>query len=269
MGATTVCGLDECAFARRMVVTSVLPLAGLCPNEIAADLVTFDQMLHPDQQQATFAAMEAALRDFQPFDMEYQLRTKSGQYRWFPQSCQRCISMSSVRRHAWRGRFRTFTNARWRRRNCRNTWSRCRPSSPCLPDGFVSFDTSGKVSYVSPAFTALTGIAEQAVLELDEVAFGAALFRASRRGQAVASIDDVRHHAGRVVLEMKPPARRMLEFRLSRGQGQAVAQVLALRDVTHRNRSGSDEERLPVDGRAWVAHADGQHLWVHRVVVDA
>lgn len=207
-------------------------LLGYAPNEIAADLVTFDQMLHPDQQQATFAAMEAALRDFQPFDVEYQLRTKSGQYRWFRSRAKVYFDeFGQATRMA--GSIQDIHERKMAQAQLQEHMEQMSAIFSLSPDGFVSFDTSGKVSYVSPAFTALTGIAEQTVLELDEVAFGAALFRQAEGGQAVASIDDVRHHAGRVVLEMKPPARRMLEFRLSRGQGQAVAQVLALRDVTH------------------------------------
>ena len=207
-------------------------LLGYEPNEIAADLVTFDQMLHPDHQQATFAAMEAALRDFKPFDVEYQLRTKSGRYRWF-RSRAKVFFDEFGQPTRMAGSIQDIHDRKVAQAQVQEHIERMSAIFSLSPDGFVSFDGRGRVSYVSPAFTPLTGVQEALVLGLDEAGFNLVLFGQAERGQAVSSVDDVRNHSGRVVLEMKPPARRMLELRLSRGQGEAVAQVLALRDVTH------------------------------------
>lgn len=112
------------------------------------------------------------------------------------------------------------------------------------PDAFVSFDMAGRVSYISPAWTRLTGLSSQALLGLSEDSFSTRLFECAARGQAIQGLDALKQatpaegvagdvaEATRVVVEMKPPARRMLEMRLILSEGGAVSQVLHVRDVT-------------------------------------
>ncbi len=118
------------------------------------------------------------------------------------------------------------------------------------PDAFVSFDMAGCVSYISPAWASLTGLSSQALLSQTEAAFSAHLFERAVPGQPIHGLDalkqaspadgEVRDHADatRVVVEMRPPARRMLEMRLSRSEGGAVSQVLHVRDVTIETEVG-------------------------------
>ncbi len=58
-------------------------LLGYEPGEIDSTRVTFDHMLHPEHREATFEAITLALKGERAFDVEYRLRTKSGEYRWF------------------------------------------------------------------------------------------------------------------------------------------------------------------------------------------
>ena len=58
-------------------------LLGYENGKITASLSTFRDMLHPEDQQKTFDAVEACFQDKAPFDIEYRLRTASGDYRWF------------------------------------------------------------------------------------------------------------------------------------------------------------------------------------------
>ena len=58
-------------------------LLGFTPGEIPASLQTFKQLLHPDDHQKTFAAVENHFQQNHPFNLDYRLRTKSGEYRWF------------------------------------------------------------------------------------------------------------------------------------------------------------------------------------------
>ncbi len=114
------------------------------------------------------------------------------------------------------------------------------------PDAFVSFDMAGRVSYISPAWTRLTGLSPQGMLGLNEERFSLRLFECAVEGQAIQGLGALKQAAssdhpcldgaegGRVgvVIEMKPPVRRMLEMRLSQSEGGAVSQVLHVRDVT-------------------------------------
>lgn len=58
-------------------------LLGYDDGEIDASLAEFERLLHPDDRERTFAAVGRHLQHGEPFDVEYRLQTKSGEYRWF------------------------------------------------------------------------------------------------------------------------------------------------------------------------------------------
>lgn len=58
-------------------------LLGYAENEIAPSLDAFQKLLHPDDVEKTFAAVDAHFTEKTPFDIEYRLQHKNGQYRWF------------------------------------------------------------------------------------------------------------------------------------------------------------------------------------------
>jgi PAS domain S-box-containing protein len=218
-------------------------LLGYEPNEIAADLVTFDGMLHPDDQPVAFAAIERALKDNEPFDVQYRLRTKAGQYRWFRARAKVYFDdFGAATRMA--GSIQDVHDRKEAQAKIREHGQQVAAIFSLSPDGFVSFDAQGCVSYVSPGFAPLTGMPGEFLIGLREAQFSARLFERAAPKQTVTSLADVRQlvhadddqdgvAAGRVVVEMQPPGKRMLELRLSRSQGGAVSQVLHLRDVTH------------------------------------
>jgi signal transduction histidine kinase len=117
-------------------------------------------------------------------------------------------------------------------------------------DGFVSFDAQGRVNYVSPAFTLLTGQPETELLGADERAVerllnalvdapmrwrGFAAMRQSAQAQADSDALSPGGAPARERIETRRPARRTLEVALRMGDGQVISQVLSLRDVTHES----------------------------------
>ena len=58
-------------------------LLGFAPDEISITMDWFWDQLHPDDRPATRNALAAHLEHGGPFDLEYRLGTKSGEYRWF------------------------------------------------------------------------------------------------------------------------------------------------------------------------------------------
>lgn len=219
-------------------------LLGYEPNEIPANLVIFDSMLHPADQKATFVAIEKAFKDHLPFDIEYRLKTKSGAYRWFRSRAKVYFDdFGAATRMA--GSIQDVHDRKEAQAKLREHSQQMSAIFSLSPDAFVSFDMSGHVSYISPAWSHLTGMSGHGLIGVDEATFSDRLFERCVSGQAVCSLAALRpmDHAeahegeavdgGRVVIEMKPPARRMLEVRLSRSEGGTVSQVLHLRDVTH------------------------------------
>ncbi len=58
-------------------------LLGYEDQEIPASLAQFKKILHPADMNKTFDAVKAHLEERRPFDVEYRLKVKSGEYRWF------------------------------------------------------------------------------------------------------------------------------------------------------------------------------------------
>ncbi len=58
-------------------------LLGYEPGEIQPSRSTFREILHPDDRERTFKAVEEHLAGRAEYELEYRLRTKSKDYRWF------------------------------------------------------------------------------------------------------------------------------------------------------------------------------------------
>jgi PAS domain S-box-containing protein len=58
-------------------------MLGYRPEEFPNVFASFESHLHPDDQSRTMTALSAHLTRRIPYDIEYRLRTKSGEYRWF------------------------------------------------------------------------------------------------------------------------------------------------------------------------------------------
>ncbi len=58
-------------------------LLGYEEDEIEAKASTFFSMLHPQDRDATELAIARHVEQKEPFDVEYRLKTKSGDYKWF------------------------------------------------------------------------------------------------------------------------------------------------------------------------------------------
>ena len=63
-------------------------LIGYTSDELPPRLETFASLLHPEDSERTFVAIEDHFLRRAPYDVEYRLRTKSGAYRWFRASGQ-------------------------------------------------------------------------------------------------------------------------------------------------------------------------------------
>jgi len=69
---------DEVFFADRY-----RELLGYSPNEFPGTFASFESRLHPEDKERVLKMVGAHLKQRQPYDAEYRLRTKSGEYRWF------------------------------------------------------------------------------------------------------------------------------------------------------------------------------------------
>jgi formate hydrogenlyase transcriptional activator len=58
-------------------------LLGYRPDEVLGTLDFFRSVLHPDDAEILWAAVDRHLKQGAPYDVEFRLRTKTGPYRWF------------------------------------------------------------------------------------------------------------------------------------------------------------------------------------------
>ena len=69
---------DTVLFSDRFLET-----LGVSPDEFPGTMASFRSRLHPDDADATWAAIERHLKDDTPYHVEYRLRTNSGKYLFF------------------------------------------------------------------------------------------------------------------------------------------------------------------------------------------
>lgn len=58
-------------------------LLGYSDHEFDNVFASFETHLHPEDREPTLAKVRCHLEDREPYDVEYRLRTKGGEYRWF------------------------------------------------------------------------------------------------------------------------------------------------------------------------------------------
>ncbi len=106
------------------------------------------------------------------------------------------------------------------------------------PDGFVSFDRQGRVTYLNPAFSQMTQSADATLEGMDGAAFSHWLSARCVPGSAFAGLAPLRQRlqAGQTDacerIEIAAASRTILQVTLRWSDAQA-AQILYLRDVTH------------------------------------
>jgi len=58
-------------------------LLGFAPGEFEHAYAAWESRLHPDDRDRVLACLQGHLDDDQPFDVDYRMRTRDGEYRWF------------------------------------------------------------------------------------------------------------------------------------------------------------------------------------------
>lgn len=61
----------------------MLELLGYSPTELEVDIDTFKAFLHPDDREETWAAVTKNFTDNTPYEKQYRMLCKKGEYRWF------------------------------------------------------------------------------------------------------------------------------------------------------------------------------------------
>lgn len=229
-------------------------LLGYEPGEVTADLATFEEMIHPDHRQQVSEALNQALYGDGRYNLDFRMRKKSGDYRWF-RARAKVYRDDNGRPISMAGALQDIHERRLAMQQVRERNAQLDAVLGLSPDAFVTFGGDGRVSLASPPFTALTGIEVDAVIGLDAAAFLARLQERCAPATHVTQLDELAMTPGgeasqRVVLELLSPARRMLQCALHKTTGRAISQLLHLRDVTHE----TEVERMKSEFLSMAAH---------------
>ena len=131
-------------------------LLGFADGEIEPSLSAFQELLHPDDVEGTFAAVTAYLEGGPAFDTEYRLKGKDGRYRWF-------LARAALQRdedNAPRRMVGSITDIDERRQTHRQIerFFELSVDLLCVADG------EGRFVRISPSFTRELGYDEAALL---------------------------------------------------------------------------------------------------------
>lgn len=126
------------------------------------------------------------------------------------------------------------------------------------PDGFITFDKQGRVTFASPAFTALSGLRDTQIIGLNEEEFSTRLAELCDVSARFCGIEALRRRLAeydkqhRELIELSNPISRVLQvgIRVNESDSGTVSQILYFRDVTHESKV----DRMKSEFLATAAH---------------
>ncbi|MDI1244324.1 MAG: ATP-binding protein [Rhodoferax sp.] len=124
------------------------------------------------------------------------------------------------------------------------------------PDGFVSFDSKKRVSYISPAFKQMTGMGKEQLEGVDENDFSIWLAWRCAASTPFLGVAALRADLAegkpdpRVLIELNQRGKQVLQLGLRTSQSSSVSQILYLRDVTHE----AEVDQMKSEFLATAAH---------------
>ncbi len=131
-------------------------LAGYADHEIENKPEAFFALLHPDDLELALAASRAHIRDNRPYNVEFRVRTKSGEYRWF-----RARGRSVRNAEGWAvrmaGSVGDINDSKLAEAQLFAEKERALVTLKSIGDAVITIDLHGRVEYFNPVAEALTG----------------------------------------------------------------------------------------------------------------
>ncbi len=116
----------------------------------------FVSRLHPEDREATVAAVEAHLSQDRPYDVEYRLKARSGEYRWF-RARGRSVRDAAGKAVRMAGSITDVTDRKSAEAELFTEKERAQVTLQSIGDAVIATDTNGLVEYVNPAAEVLLG----------------------------------------------------------------------------------------------------------------
>jgi two-component system sensor histidine kinase/response regulator len=119
--------------------------------------------LHPDDREATLQAFASHLESDVPYDVEYRLKTKTGQYRWYH---ARGISLRNDTGRSYRaaGSITDITDQKQAAQALAASEERSRSLLESAPDGMMIADDQARIVMVNAQFETLFGLTKEEII---------------------------------------------------------------------------------------------------------
>jgi diguanylate cyclase (GGDEF)-like protein/PAS domain S-box-containing protein len=132
-----------------------LELIGCSAEDIEPNRAAFDSRIHPDDRRATVAALKAHLASGVQYDVEFRLKCRSGEYRWFRARGQ-SVRDAGGRAVRMAGSLSDVTDRKTAEAQLYAEKERAQVTLASIGDAVITTDTNGLVEYLNPAAEALT-----------------------------------------------------------------------------------------------------------------
>ena len=139
-------------------------LLGFTEHDLSVNLAWIRDHLHPDDLETTRMAIQTQSLTGQPFEAEFRLAVRSGEYRWFSIGGQAILD-SAGRPKRVVGSMSDTTEYRVASDQLLAEKERLRVTLESIGDAVITTDTEGRVQYLNPAAEALTGWTEDEARE--------------------------------------------------------------------------------------------------------
>ncbi len=134
-------------------------MLGYQDDELANTFEAWKVLLHPDDLEKANAVFLTHLKSNVPYDIEYQLRTKAGEYRWF-HARGKSLRNEQGRVYRTSGSVTDVTEQKQNEEELRKLSTAVEQS----PATVVITDVEGNIEYVNPKFTETTGYTKEEAL---------------------------------------------------------------------------------------------------------
>jgi PAS domain S-box-containing protein len=133
-------------------------LLGFADDDFPNVLRSWDSRLHPDDRERVYQALTQHVENKEPYDIEYRLKTKSGEYRWFAARGQR-IWDEQGRLMRMSGSLRDITQSNEDKTKLEDSEAKWRSLVENAPNIIMLFDLDGTIKFINRK----TSIADQSI----------------------------------------------------------------------------------------------------------
>lgn len=214
-------------------------IAGVDDNYLQHPVEKFAELLHEDDKARVFEDLQRCLEGREHYQSEHRMRLDNNRIVWVLDRGDVVERDEAGKPLRMVGSFVDITARKEVELALGVRTELLNAIFELSPDGFVSFDEARQISYVSPAFTHMTGLNASQLQGIGEQKFTDLLASLCVAGSRFKGVQNLRDNATggtpdkREIIELSLGGKRILEVGLRSSDTSSVSQILYFREVTH------------------------------------